>query len=567
MTSVAASAMTQSDPSAQRAPTDTVSAAHIIGNVTLDDPSAGYGALRLQPTGLSWAAREGTYSVEVARVDLEALWWLRGARGYQLRCRRRDGTEARFEALRTADRDAIDRYARKVLGLSSGVQNAEQASRGWNFGQVRVHAEDDTVQLETGGERALAVPLSDVAQALRTGRNEVSLEFHLDDTAGRADENLVEMRFQLPSEEDAEALQKAVAARADTTSFAGESIAFFEELPLIVPRGRYDFELFPHYLSLHGKSFDYKILYKTVRRMFLLPKPDELHIAFVISLDPPIRQGNTTYPHLVLQLKRDEEEVEVELNMSEEELRRRFGDKLEQRMRGELWQVVTKVLRAFVDKPLHAPKGFVTSQGVHALRTALGASDGYLYPLENCFFFVNKPPTYVRYDDVDFVEFKRLELDRRFDMNVVLLNGVTLSFTNLEKNEFQRLHEFLDSKKVRMVGAPRGMLRNAAVGGAGGERGPMRAAAQRAEMAIAEEEAAVGDLDGDEDEDESDEEEDEDFAAAAADADAAAEESSSEEEEVGEERPSKKRRSDVEEDGESDDSDLEAELVDEDEEE
>eukprot|EP00166_Cyanidium_caldarium_P000343 ctg_1132.g358 len=237
MTSVAASAMTQSDPSAQRAPTDTVSAAHIIGNVTLDDPSAGYGALRLQPTGLSWAAREGTYSVEVARVDLEALWWLRGARGYQLRCRRRDGTEARFEALRTADRDAIDRYARKVLGLSSGVQNAEQASRGWNFGQVRVHAEDDTVQLETGGERALAVPLSDVAQALRTGRNEVSLEFHLDDTAGRADENLVEMRFQLPSEEDAEALQKAVAARADTTSFAGESIAFFEELPLIVPRG------------------------------------------------------------------------------------------------------------------------------------------------------------------------------------------------------------------------------------------------------------------------------------------------------------------------------------------
>lgn len=485
----------------------------IIGNISIADHGAGVGSLRLLPNGLSWAAREGVYSVSVRRDDVQSLEWLRGARGFQLKCLRNDHTQVCLEGFRPTDLELVEHHVKTIW--KANMVRGEQSTKGWSFGDVQLVGE--TLKMTTDGERVFELPLSDVAQAMRTGKNEMALEFHLDDTAAKTDECLVEMRFQMPSELEVVQLQESISAKANTSSFMGESIVFFEELPFIVPRGRYDFELFPNYVSLHGKSFDYKILYKSIRRMFLLPKPDELHLAFVISLDPPIRQGNTSYPHLVLQFRREEEETTVELNMGEEQLKERFGEKMEKKIHGELWQVVTKILRAFVDKPLHAPKNFVTSQGVYALRTALGAADGYLYPLENCFFFVNKPPTYVRYEDIDFVEFKRLELDRRFDLQVVMLNGTILSFTNLEKNEFQNLHDFLDTKKVRIVGVPRGLLR------ATDGKSTMRAAAARAGAAIAEEEAERADGALDETEENESDEEDEDFAAGVAAGDGSSE--------------------------------------------
>lgn len=48
----------------------------------------------------------------------------------------------------------------------------------------------------------------------------------------------------------------------------------------------------------------------------LLPKPDDMHTLITIGLDPPLRQGQTRYPFLVMQFKR-EEEVVIELNMTE----------------------------------------------------------------------------------------------------------------------------------------------------------------------------------------------------------------------------------------------------------
>jgi hypothetical protein len=69
-------------------------------------------------------------------------------------------------------------------------------------------------------------------------------------------------------------------------------------------------------MKVHGKTFDYKILYTNISRLFLLPKPDQRHYFFVISLDSPIKQGQTRYPHLVMQFPK-EEHIEVSLNLPE----------------------------------------------------------------------------------------------------------------------------------------------------------------------------------------------------------------------------------------------------------
>lgn len=56
----------------------------------------------------------------------------------------------------------------------------------------------------------------------------------------------------------------------------------------------------------------------------LLPKPDDMHTLITIGLDPPLRQGQTRYPFLVMQFKR-EEEVVIELNMTEYSFRLWFS--------------------------------------------------------------------------------------------------------------------------------------------------------------------------------------------------------------------------------------------------
>jgi structure-specific recognition protein 1 len=67
---------------------------------------------------------------------------------------------------------------------------------------------------------------------------------------------------------------------------------------------------------LRGKTYDYKIQYTSIKKFFLLPKNDDMHTLIVLGLDPPLRQGQTRYPFLVMQLKLDEE-ISIELNMTE----------------------------------------------------------------------------------------------------------------------------------------------------------------------------------------------------------------------------------------------------------
>lgn len=51
---------------------------------------------------------------------------------------------------------------------------------------------------------------------------------------------------------------------------------------LIIPSLRYDIRIYPTFLHLHGKTFDYKIPYTTVLRLFLLPHKDQRQMFFVV---------------------------------------------------------------------------------------------------------------------------------------------------------------------------------------------------------------------------------------------------------------------------------------------
>ena len=58
---------------------------------------------------------------------------------------------------------------------------------------------------------------------------------------------------------------------------------------MIIPRGKYSFDLYKTFAKLHGRTNDYKILYKDINKGFLLPKPDGIHMAYVLHLKVPLR--------------------------------------------------------------------------------------------------------------------------------------------------------------------------------------------------------------------------------------------------------------------------------------
>jgi hypothetical protein len=64
---------------------------------------------------------------------------------------------------------------------------------------------------------------------------------------------------------------------------------------------------------------DYRIQYDSIVRLFVLPKSNTPHTLVVVSLDPPIRKGQTYYPHILVQFPSDEER-RVELELSDEAL-------------------------------------------------------------------------------------------------------------------------------------------------------------------------------------------------------------------------------------------------------
>jgi structure-specific recognition protein 1 len=160
---------------------------------------------------------------------------------------------------------------------------------------------------------AFELPLNNVANSNIAGRTEVSLEFANlpgsskgNKTAG---DEMVEIRFHVPGsisklkgsdagsqksddendEEDisaAQAFHETIKERANIGQITGNMILSFEEVLVLTPRGRYDMDMFPEFLRLRGKTYDYKILFTSISKLFLLPKDDQ-HVLFIVRIPLP----------------------------------------------------------------------------------------------------------------------------------------------------------------------------------------------------------------------------------------------------------------------------------------
>uniref|UniRef100_A0A915MK91 FACT complex subunit SSRP1 n=1 Tax=Meloidogyne javanica TaxID=6303 RepID=A0A915MK91_MELJA len=274
--------------------------------------------------------------------------------------------------------------------LESSLKRNDLSLKGWNYGETEF--EGQNLIFNIGEKIAFEVPLSNVMRCVGT-KSEAIVEF-------------------IANEESPVQLTEMLMRFAEVESEKDQAIVTLPDILLATPRGRYEIKVFPNHLSFHGKSYDYKIPLKTIMRMFLLSHKDGRHMYFVLHINPPIRQGQTRYPFLVLEFSK-EDHIELDLCLTEEQLAQQYQNKLDMHMRGYLYEIIAKLFRVLVNSRIIVPGNFTGASGTPAISCAVRQSMGFLYPLEKGFVYVHKPALYIReeYNKLfDYVQSKGLKI-------------------------------------------------------------------------------------------------------------------------------------------------------------
>ncbi|KAG0223573.1 FACT complex subunit [Actinomortierella wolfii] len=430
------------------------------------------GRLRLATNGLGWKALSGEGIFTVRDTDLKKATWLRAARGFQLRLTLRDGQIVKFDGFARDDYDTLRDIVKANYGLT--LESKELSVKGWNWGKTEFQG--NNLLFNVGNKEMFEIPLKEVTNTSLTGKHEIMMELGAPDLDGAPNkkfkgDQLVEMRFYIsgtvPKDPDAEdeadgeeesaaqVFYDEIKARAEIGEAApGDGIVMFTEVLCLTPRGRYDIDMFPTFLRLRGRTTDYKIAYTSIIKLFLLPKPDDVHVLFVIGLDPPLRQGQTRYPFLVFQFVR-EEETDVTLNLEEDVIATKYEGKLQKKYEARTFEVVSTLFRALAERRVTIPsEHFKSYHQQAAIKCSMKANEGVLYPLDKSFLFIPKPPTFIPHSEIGSVTFSRVgggaaTASRTFDVKFNMKSGTDYAFSSINREEYNNLNDFLQLKKIK----------------------------------------------------------------------------------------------------------------------
>lgn len=386
---------------------------------------------------------------QIPANEIELVNFQKFIGSWGLRVFLKNGTLHRYGGFKDGEQEKVAKFFK--TNYHKDMLEKELSLKGWNWGTAKFNGA--VLSFNVGTNTAFEIPLHYVSQC-NTGKNEVTLEFHQNDDTPVS---LMEMRFHIPTSEvggdmDAvEAFHQQVMNKASVISVSGDAIAIFRELQCLTPRGRYDIKVFQTFFQLHGKTFDYKIPMSTVLRLFLLPHKDTRQMFFVVSLDPPIKQGQTRYHYLVL-LFGIEEETSLELPFTEEELKEKYEDKINKELSGPTYEVLAKIMKVIINRRVTGPGDFLGHHKTPAIACSYKAAAGYLYPLEKGFIYVHKPPVHIRFEEIASVNFARggASSTKSFDFEIELKQGSVHTFSSIEKGEYDKLFDYITSKKLHV---------------------------------------------------------------------------------------------------------------------
>ncbi|KEP66234.1 UNVERIFIED_CONTAM: transcriptional elongation factor FACT80 [Hammondia hammondi] len=413
------------------------------------------GLFKMSGDLFGWKNRKtGSVHQYKAADIVSASWIMTGPDAYQLRILlgpHKNDLMVRFDGFHEKNFADLNRHFDTHFKVK--LQRGQQAYRGWHWGDVKM--EGNNLQLTVDGCAAFDIHAQEIAQVTTPSKNDLAIELIQDDTRDQQEDQLLEVRFYQPfaGDDDAEGplqqLKQKLVKKSGVAETKMDSVALLNDVPLLVPRGRYEIDIGRRALKFHGKSYDYTIQYSSINRMFLVPRPNSPHVNFILSLENAMRQGQTSYPFVVMQF--DSESVHsVDVNLEPAELQQRGLEKL---IEGKTFHVVTRLFRALVGKSVIVPGDFKSVKQQFGIACSYRAQSGHLYPLNRSFLFIVKPVIFIRYDDVVSVEFSRTgasTTNRFFAFTVSVRGGGEYEFTSIDRNEYKPLVDFLMEKGIRI---------------------------------------------------------------------------------------------------------------------
>ncbi|EEA06186.1 FACT complex subunit SSRP1, putative [Cryptosporidium muris RN66] len=407
-----------------------------------------------------WKNRRTNATYHYKPDEISAVQWIRVGNednSHQLRLFLKEKKDCiYFTGFRSLDFPIIEKHFKTYYNII--IKEFSVNTQGSNWGNAII--ENDTFCIKNDDKILMYIPTTQINQIALPSKSEMVLEFSGETNSEENDDKLVEIRFFIPNidQNETDNSSKVELLRNQLTLLSGigssgsvDKVCRWNDIHLIVPRGRYEIEVLVNSMKLHGKSFDYTILYQSISRMFLLPRPGVTHINLVIALETPVRQGNTKYPFIVIQFDtQQDEDIEIPLNLSEKEIQRFNG--LSTVMVGRFWDIVTRIFKALTGRPIVVPGDFRSASSYHCIRCSFKAQDGLLYPLNRSFIFITKPVIMIRYDEILNIEFSRMSGNqtRFFELFVTIKGGGDYSFTSIDKAEYNPLIKFLQEKNIRI---------------------------------------------------------------------------------------------------------------------
>jgi structure-specific recognition protein 1 len=91
-----------------------------------------------------------------------------------------------------------------------------------------------------------------------------------------------------------------------------------------------------------------------------------------------------------------------------------------------------------------------------SIRCSLKANEGFLYPLDKCFFFIANKPVQLDFERIGSLEFNRVDKGtvaqaaRTFDITIHMRDGSNHQFVNLQRSDYKELFNFLTNKSIKI---------------------------------------------------------------------------------------------------------------------
>ncbi|KJP87719.1 hypothetical protein AK88_02614 [Plasmodium fragile] len=412
-----------------------------------------YGSFRMSNEFLGWKNKKTNSVYQYKCSDISEGEWIKTSynnnRLYLKFNEQKGNLIIFFDGFPDRNTPEITQHFQKYFNLK--LANRKLATKGWHWGEFKL--ENSNINFDIDNKYAFSIPTNNINQLNVQIKTDIAMELKNEDSKKTDEDFLSEIRFCYPHEnEENQHFQKFkndLLEKVNIGDSKSECIASLANIPLLVPRGRYEIEMYSKSFKLHGKSYDFTVQYTNINKMLLVPRSNSNQYVLIFSLNNKMKQGQTEYPFILVQLNNDDE-MELDINASDEDLKKY---KLEKTLSGNQYDVVTRLFTALVKKSAIIPGDYRTAKNEYGITCSYRAASGQLYPLNKYFLFIVKPVILISFDDIVTLTFQRtgnINQHRFFSLIIKHKRGMSYEYTNIDKNEYLPLLEFLKSKNIHI---------------------------------------------------------------------------------------------------------------------